>query len=141
MATGMIADGVEGIYVLDHVTGDLQCWVINMHGYGSGAFSGRFKTNVMRDLNVDASKAPKFAMVTGSVAFRGGTSGALNPAGSVVYVSDTSTGNIVAYSVMWDSARASSGGAQDPRNTSLRLVGAGEGRTAAIRPGGAAPQK
>ena len=44
MATGDISDGVEGLFCLDFLTGDLSCFVINPR---SGAPGGLFRTYVV----------------------------------------------------------------------------------------------
>src|SRR5688572_8028363 len=40
MATGLIDDGVEGLFCLDYLTGDLSCFVVNPR---TGAPGGVFK--------------------------------------------------------------------------------------------------
>ena len=50
IATGYIADGIEGCFFLDFLTGDMQCWVINGRTGGQG---GYFVQNVVADLGVD----------------------------------------------------------------------------------------
>jgi hypothetical protein len=129
LATGDIDGEAEGLYVLDHVTGDLQCWVVSTRR--PGAFSGLFKTNVLTDLEVGADKMPKFVMVTGTYNFVS-SRGTSRPANSLVYVADANTGNVVAYSVTWNSSLVASGGSQ---SGPLVKVVVGKGRTAAIRPG------
>jgi hypothetical protein len=131
LATGDIDGSAEGLYVLDHVTGDLQCWVVSTRK--PGVFSGLFKTNVLKDLGVEADKTPKFVMVTGSYNFTA-SRGTSRPASSLVYVGDTNTGNVVAYSLAWNSSLEASGGSQ---SGPLVPVVSGKGRNAAIRPGGA----
>lgn len=130
LATGSIDEEAEGLFVLDHVTGDLQCWVPSTRR--PGAFSGMFKTNVLSDLGVEADKTPQLVMVTGTVNYRGSSS-TTRPANAIVYVADSNTGNVVGYSIAWNRSMASSGGSQ---SGALVRVLAGKGRTAAIRPGG-----
>ena len=47
MATGQVGDDTEGIFMLDYLTGDLQCLVIYPR---TGTFRARFVANVVRDL-------------------------------------------------------------------------------------------
>ena len=47
IATGMIDSDVEGLFVLDFVTGDLQCAVLN---FRTGKFNAVFRANVLQDL-------------------------------------------------------------------------------------------
>ena len=47
IATGDIADGVEGVFFLDFLTGELQCRVINRR---TGQLGGQFRQNARRFL-------------------------------------------------------------------------------------------
>jgi len=103
LATGAIDQDAEGIFVLDFLTGNLQCSVLNKR---SMKFSALFRTNVTRDLGV--TKNSKYQMVTGLVNFlRGG--GAYRPGMSVVYVLDSSSGRLAAYGVPWLREAAATG--------------------------------
>jgi hypothetical protein len=125
MATGPM-DDCEALYVLDYLTGDLQCWVIESR---TGKFNSLFKYNVTADLAVEQGKKPDYVMVTGSAGFRGG--GIANNLGSsVCYVADGNTGNVAAYAVPWNSAASSQGRAQ---SGNLILLHVGKARMAAIR--------
>lgn len=87
MATGPIDSEVEGLYMLDFLTGDLQCVVLN---YRSARFAALFRANVLADLGVEPAKKPKYLMTTGAINFpRGAT--AARPGNSVVYVLETAT--------------------------------------------------
>src|SRR5690554_4145990 len=55
MATGAIDQDVEGLYLLDFLTGDLQCVVLN---FRTARFNAVFRTNVLNDLGIDPSKKP-----------------------------------------------------------------------------------
>jgi hypothetical protein len=128
MATGPIDDEVDGVYILDFLTGDLQCVVLN---YRSGRFNAAFKTNVMQDLGLvnDAAKRPKYLLTTGLVNFpRGAT--AARPGNSIVYVLDATTGNFAAYGIPWRRELAATGRAQV---AGLQLLDVGRARTAALR--------
>jgi hypothetical protein len=95
LATGLIDQDAEGVYLLDFATGELKCMVLN---HLTRQFSATFATNVTRELGV--AKNPSYLMVTGEMSFpRGG--GMMRPALSVVYVVDSSTGNMVAYGIPW----------------------------------------
>ena len=50
IATGPVDDQVEGLYALDYLTGDLQCWVFNPRTY---KLAGWFKTNIAKDLSTE----------------------------------------------------------------------------------------
>ena len=61
IATGLISDTAEGVFMLDGLTGDLQCLVPYTR---TGQFGGIFKTNVFNDLKIQGTKTPRFIMVT-----------------------------------------------------------------------------
>ena len=125
LATGPLED-VEGVFVLDYLTGDLQCWVI---GSRTGKFNSLFKYNVTADLGVEQGKKPDYVMVTGTANFRGG--GVANNIGStIVYVGDGNSGNVAAYAVPWNNALAARGA---PQSGSLIRLDLGKARLAAIR--------
>jgi hypothetical protein len=110
MATGFVGDGMEGVFFLDYLTGDLKGFVLNSR---TGGFGAGFKTNVAADLGVEKGKKPSFLMTTGMVNFRtGGNVGGKKPADCVVYVCDTHTGNFAAYSIPYNIILATNGGAQ-----------------------------
>lgn len=98
IATGPIQDGVEGFFILDFITGDLTCSVLNPR---TGALGGAYKANVVADLGVEQGKAPQYLMVTGSADFRT-QGGNIAPAECVVYVADANTGRYVGYWLPWN---------------------------------------
>ena len=127
VATGLIDEDVEGLFVLDFVTGDLRCMVM---GYRTGVFNGLFETNVLKDLGVDPNnKRPSYLMVAGLSNFAGRTTGA-SPAMSVVYVVDANTGRFAAYSLPWRTELARSG---RPQQGPLVLLQVENARRALIR--------
>jgi hypothetical protein len=103
MATGLIDEEVEGLFTLDYLTGDLQCYVLNSR-YPT-QWSGMFKYNVIQDLGVEQGKDPNYVMVTGQAQFVRGT-GTQTPAMCVLYVMDANSGNFAAYSLAWNRTMA-----------------------------------
>lgn len=99
VATGPLDDEVEAIFFLDFLTGNLRAVVMNK----LGAFNAFFDYNVLKDLEVDPAKNPRFLMVTG-VANLQRTGAAMQPGRSVVYVAEVTTGNVAAYAVPWNAA-------------------------------------
>lgn len=98
LATGPIDKGVEGLFILDFITGELTCRVVNPR---SGKMAGAYIANVAADLGVEQGKQPKYLMVTGAANFR--SQGAtIAPAQSIVYVADANTGRYVAYWLPWN---------------------------------------
>lgn len=98
LATGPVADGVEGLFILDFITGELTCSVLNPR---TGLMAAGFSANVVADLGVQQGKQPNYVMVTGQADFRV-QGGNIRPAQSVVYVADTNTGRWVAYWLPWN---------------------------------------
>ena len=119
IATGFIDEDVEGLFVLDFITGNLQVFVINPR---SGQLGGMYAHNVAADLG--AQKAPKYLLVTGQAMWRSFT-GNVRPAQSIVYVADSTTGRYAAYMLPWNRQAASYNFAQvNP----LVLIGKGTAR-------------
>jgi hypothetical protein len=104
VATGPVDEDVEGLYTLDFVTGDLQCFVINPR---NGAFGGWFKTNVANVMGVEKGKKPNYLMVTGQMNVAGGQ----RLAGSMCYVVDANTGDAAAFTFPWSKSVTAAGGA------------------------------
>jgi expansin (peptidoglycan-binding protein) len=102
IATGPIQEGVEGFFVLDFITGDLTCSVLNPR---TGQLGGAYKANVVADLGVEQGKQPQYLMVTGAANFRT-QGGNIAPAESVVYVADANTGRYVGYWLPWNKTAA-----------------------------------
>ncbi len=126
MATGQIDEESEGLYILDYLTGELHCWVMNPR---TGKFGGVFKHNVWTDLGTPKTKNTKYVMVTGGAAFaRGG--GTARPAASVLYVADAVTGVVAAYNIPWDRAAFASGRSQSGGFLKLDM---GQARNIVIR--------
>jgi hypothetical protein len=97
IATGPVDDEAEGVFFLDFLTGDLQCFVMNPR---VGKFTGWFKTNIVKDLPVEKGKKPSYIISTGAWnPVRGG--GIARPAQCVVYVADANTGMFAAYGFPW----------------------------------------
>jgi hypothetical protein len=126
IATGPIDDEVEGLFCLDFLTGELQCFVLNTRGRG---LAGWFKTNVVKDMPVEKGKKPTYVLATGSVASRG-SYGNARPAASVIYVADANSGVWAAYTFGWAKGAASAGVAQAQE---MQLVFAGKARSLEIR--------
>ena len=107
VATGPLADGTEGAFFLDFLTGELQVIGYNPRG---GAFASHFKRNVFADLAVQPSKKPRLLMLTGRISFLGSAN--TKPADSVVYVVDSATGNFAVYGIPFNRQAQATGAAQ-----------------------------
>jgi hypothetical protein len=107
-ATNMIDEDAEGLFLLDCVTGQLQCVVLS---HRTAKFNALFQANVALDLALgESGKNAKLLLVTGSVNFRGSANA--RPASSVAYVIDTTSGKYAAYGVPWRRDVANQGRAQ-----------------------------
>ncbi len=128
MATGYVDEGVEAVYFLDFLTGDLSAVALSSRqGLGFAAGYGYPGANLMADLGVDAAKKPKYMMVTGAAYMRRGAGGTqLSP--SVVYVAEVSTGMVAAYGIPWNRALYTSG---RPLSGQLVLLGKSRFRVSA----------
>ncbi len=106
MATGSISDQAEGLFVLDHNSGLLQCSVIYPR---VGRFLGLFTANVGESL-ATGGKGGRYMMVTGLADFPSSSS---RPAAtSVIYVLDTATGNYACYGIPFDRVQMNANRAQ-----------------------------
>ena len=97
IATGAMDPGVEAIFVLDGITGELKVGVLSRR---NGMFRAEYERNITVDFELGEGKKPQFLMVTG-------LSDLIRPPGgnrfgfAVVYVAETSSGVIRAYGVPW----------------------------------------
>ncbi|WP_146518585.1 hypothetical protein [Stieleria varia] len=116
MATGPVSQQAEGLFVLDHNSGLLQCSVMYPR---QGRFLGLFTVNVMEALG-SGDKGGGYIMATGLVDM---PSSSQNPvASSVVYVLNTSTGAYACYGIPFD--RVSMNGGR-PQQAPMVLVAVG----------------
>jgi len=127
VATGMIDNGLEGVFLLDSLTGDLRCTVFSPRAAG---FNALFKRNVTADLQLGQDKRPEFLLVTGQISlgrFQGisGQSG-----GCVAYVVEANSGRFAAYAVPWRGDLFSRG---QPQAADLVMLHVGDVRAAAVR--------
>jgi hypothetical protein len=100
IATGEVEPGLEAIYFLDNLTGELTGYVINRQ---TGTLTTAYKHNVLADLAAD-TKTPKFLLVTGTIDLRM-TTNRIAVGRSVIYVAESTTGKFAAYAVPWQSGR------------------------------------
>ncbi len=93
IATGQLDEDLEAVYFLDFLTGDLKAAALSLQ---TGKFNSFYEYNVLKDLDVDSSKNPRYLMVTGEVNLRR-QGGQLEPSGSVIYVAELTSGKVAAY--------------------------------------------
>lgn len=113
LATGMIHEGVEGIFALDHQTGNLFCWVLDPR---SMALVAEYATNVPFQMGIAGTGGDfDFVMTTGQLRFQGGLGGNARPIQSVVYVAEGNSGKVGGFSFNWAQPMAVRGvGQQGP---------------------------
>ena len=99
LATGRISEDVEGLFVLDHLTGMLSCIVLSPRSGEAGAL---FVTNVNEHLGIAKAGDQDFLMTTGFINSTGGRGGQQRPAECVVYVADGNSGQVAAYSLLYN---------------------------------------
>ena len=122
MATGQIDERVEGLFVLDHISGNLQCWVLNPR---NGQPIGFYSANVKSDLATDGKAGEsEYVMVTGDFFFRGGA-GNEAPGRTVCYVGEASSGNVVGYGLIYNESAITRG---TPQKGPLKLLCKGSAR-------------
>jgi hypothetical protein len=103
ICTGVLDENVEGLFVLDSVTGELKGVAMNIQ---TRRFNTFFEYNVARDLP-PGSKNPQYRIVTGVTNIRQVVA-AGQLARTVVYVAEASSGQVIAYGVPWVTGRHSS---------------------------------
>lgn len=86
-------DLVEGVFILDFLTGQLRGSVINP---ATGRFSVLYARDVAADFNLDPNRSGTYAIVSGrtSVNATVGT----RPAASCIYIAELTSGKVLAYS-------------------------------------------
>ncbi|MCE9603677.1 MAG: hypothetical protein K8U03_02110 [Planctomycetia bacterium] len=92
IATGHVDAEIEGVFFLDMLTGDLKGAVVNPYKRGIGF---TYAINVLKHLELDASKAMKFLMVTGDMEVR--PQGSMQYAQCVVYIAEVNSGRMACY--------------------------------------------
>ena len=95
MVTVPLDAGMEAVVTLDHETGDMTGYVLNRI---NGQFFIRYRHNVTIEF---PKHGGSYLMATGLADFRGFKSNARIASG-VIYVSEESSGRVVAYAIPWN---------------------------------------
>lgn len=93
MCTVYVSEGLEAVFVLDFLTGRLTGACLGKQGNGFVQF---FVADVGADLQVRSAK-PQYAMTPGLAQIRAAPGA--QPAASVIYVSEMSTGKVGCYAI------------------------------------------
>lgn len=104
IATGLVDNGVEALYFLDFLTGDLRAAVINPK---TGKFNSLYVRNIAADFG-GVTKNPRYLVVTGLADMPRGRAN-FQFAKSVVYVAEASSGQVAAYTIPWNSSLQAAG--------------------------------
>ncbi|MBN2216335.1 MAG: hypothetical protein JW719_03060 [Pirellulales bacterium] len=128
IATGMVDDGIEALYFLDFLTGDLKAAVLSKQI--PPRFNAFYQRNILNDLGIDPTRNPRYLMVTGLNDLRRGGS-RLRPSVGVCYVAEITSGRVAAYAVRWDATRHAAG---QTTTDEIILLDVQQFRTAPVRP-------
>lgn len=109
LATGLIMEGVEGIFALDHQNGFLYCWVLDPR---SMAVVAEFSGNVPALMGMEQGGEFDFVMTTGQLPNQAGRAGNARPIQSVVYIAEGNSGNVGGFSCQWAQPMAVRGNVQ-----------------------------
>lgn len=102
ICTAFMDQDVEAVFILDDLTGDLKGSALNVQ---MRRLNTRYEYNVLHDLPTPSSKNPRYRIVTGVANIRQNVSaGPL--AQSVLYVAETTSGQVAVYGVPWVAGRA-----------------------------------
>ena len=116
MATGAMSEDADGLIVLDHNSGLLQCSIIYPR---LGRFMAQYSINVV-DAIGSGGKGGNYMMLTGHADFPRASN---RPAAStVIYVIDTATGNYACYGVPFNRGALNS---NRPQKGSLVWIASG----------------
>jgi hypothetical protein len=117
---------IEGVFILDDVTGDLKGAALNLQ---MRRITTYFEYNITQDLPTTNVKNAHYRIVSGMANIRQNVV-AGNLANSVLYVAEVTTGQVVVYGIPWIQGRAS---APTQIKTTLVPLDRWQFRTTAIR--------
>jgi hypothetical protein len=129
ICTAPLDEDGEAVFFLDYLTGDLRGAAISPNNY---RFAAAFQANVTTDLGVDATKQPKYLLVSGVNQFRK-AAGGVQLGNSVIYVAELTSGKVAAYGIPWQRNLRNS---NQPVKAPLQLLDSLEFRNVQIRAGG-----
>ncbi len=121
MATGSVTPDADGLFILDHMTGKLQCWLMNSR---TGKVGGIYVADLNIAMGLDKGD-PDFVMTTGGFFLRDG--GNPKVANTICYVGEGKSGKVAGFSLVYDKAGIQQGVVQQGE---LNMVCAGPIRRA-----------
>jgi hypothetical protein len=100
IATVPLNEDQEAVVFLDFLTGDLKATVFNVVRTPVPTVGVIYTKNILQDLGVDATKNPKFLMVSGRLQLR--PQGQMIYSGSVIYVAEVNSGKVGVYAMPYN---------------------------------------
>lgn len=95
---------VEGVFILDFLTGQLRGGVVNNK---SGKFNIAYARNIAADFNVDPNATPTYAIISGRASLP--SSRQYSPATGVIYIAELTSGKVVCYSFPYENINGNAG--------------------------------
>lgn len=126
ICTAPMDEEVEAIFFLDFLTGDLRAAALSP---ATRKFIAYYQLNIMQALGVDATKAPRYLMVSGMLDMRRGMGPRLGR--GLVYIAEANSGKVAAFAVPWAREVVN---ARQTIQAALIPLDAATFRTAAVRP-------
>lgn len=94
-----ITDPMDGVFILDFLTGQLKGAVLNRQ---TGRFASLYYRDLAKDFNVDPQAKGRFAMASGYAQVAGQRGKTF--ASGVLYVAELDSGELAAYAFPWNEA-------------------------------------
>jgi hypothetical protein len=126
ICTAPMDDEIEAIFFLDFLTGDLRAAALSPQ---TRKFIAYYQFNVLQSLGVDATKTPRYLMVSGMCDMRRGMGVRLGR--GLIYIAEANSGKVAAFAVPWVREAINSGRSIQ---AALIPIDAATFRTAAVRP-------
>ena len=109
LATGQIDEGNEGIYILDHLNGNLQCWLINPR---TNKIGGVYRANIFDALpDLKQGDDLDFVLTTGNFNFQ--NRGNQQLARSIAFVGVGKSGVVAGFGFRFDKTVIQRGNIQE----------------------------
>lgn len=91
-----VSNPIDGVFVLDFLTGSLKGAVLNLQ---VGKFSSFYVRDLAKDFKIDPQEEPHYAFVAGNAQISG--RGGVNFATGVIYVGELTSGKVMCYGFPW----------------------------------------
>ncbi|RPI74227.1 MAG: hypothetical protein EHM42_15640 [Planctomycetaceae bacterium] len=99
-AAGFV-DPIDGVFILDFLTGQLRGAVLNRQ---TGAFHAFYVIDLTKEFGVDAAAKPRYAIASGNGQLN--VQGGANIASGIIYIAELTTGKCLAYTFPWRDGNA-----------------------------------